>query len=47
LKVLPDEPRGGAWPSSVRAVRCSVKSDNEQDPCSHLLALSTDRMSTM
>ena len=26
LKTLPDEPRGGAWPSSARAVRCPVKS---------------------
>jgi hypothetical protein len=47
LKVLPDEPRGGAWPSSVRAVRCSVKSDNEQDPRSHLPSSSTDGMGTM
>ena len=38
LKVLPNKPRGGAWPSSVRAVRCPVKSGNEQDPCLHLLA---------
>ena len=36
LKVLPNEPRGVAWPPSVRAVRCSVKSDNEQDPCLQL-----------
>ena len=26
LKVLPNRPRGGAWPPSVRAVRCPVKS---------------------
>ncbi len=32
LKTLPDSPRGGAWPSSVRTVRRSVKSDNERDP---------------
>ena len=32
LKVLPDKLRGGAWPSSVRVVRCPVKSGNEQDP---------------
>jgi hypothetical protein len=38
LKSLPDEPRGVAWPSSARAVRCSVKSDNERDPCLQLLA---------
>ena len=37
LKVLPDRPRGVAWPSSVRAVRCHVKSCNEQDPCLYLL----------
>ncbi len=32
LMTLPDFPRGGAWPSSVRTVRRSVKSDNERDP---------------
>ncbi len=31
LKGLPNEPRGGAWPSSARAVRCPVKSGNERD----------------
>src|SRR3989344_3315427 len=31
LKVLPDEPRGSAWPSSARAARCPVKSGNERD----------------
>ena len=31
LKTLPDEPRGSAWPPSARAVRCPVKSGNEQD----------------
>ena len=30
--TLPDFPRGGAWPPSVRTVRRSVKSDNERDP---------------
>ena len=25
LKGFPDEPRGSAWPSSARAVRCPVK----------------------
>ena len=32
LMTLPDFQRGGAWPPSVRTVRRSVKSDNEQDP---------------
>ncbi len=31
LKTLLDEPRGNAWPSSARAVRCPVKSGNERD----------------
>ncbi len=31
LKTLLDEPRGTAWPSSARAVRCPVKSGNERD----------------
>ncbi len=31
LKVLLDEPRGSAWPSSARSVRCPVKSGNERD----------------
>ncbi len=31
LKGLPDEPRGIAWPSSARAVRCPAKSGNERD----------------
>ena len=31
LKVLPDKPRDGAWPPSARAVKCPVKSGNEQD----------------
>ena len=31
LKALPNEPRGSAWPSSARVVRCPVKSGNEQD----------------
>ena len=37
LKVLLNEPRDGAWPTSVRAVRCAVKSVNEQDLHLHLL----------
>ena len=32
LKVLPEAPRGGAWPTPARAVRCPVKSGNERDP---------------
>ncbi len=31
LKGFLDEPRGSAWPSSARAVRCPVKSGNERD----------------
>ena len=31
LNVIPNEPRGSAWPSSARAVRCPVKSGNERD----------------
>ena len=37
LKALPNEPRGSAWPSSARAVRCPVKSGNERDLHSQLL----------
>ncbi len=37
--VLPDEPRGSAWPSSARTVRRAVKSVNEQDPCPYLLPI--------
>ncbi len=38
LKILLDEPRGGAWPSSARTVRRPVKSGNERDPCPYLSA---------
>ncbi len=38
MKVLPDKPRGSAWPSSARAVRCPVKSGNERDLYLQLLA---------
>ncbi len=31
LKGLPNKPRGGAWPSSARAMKCPVKSGNERD----------------
>ena len=34
---LSDFQRGGAWPSSVRTVKRSVKSDNERDPHLYLL----------
>ena len=39
---LSDFQRGGAWPSSVRTVKRSVKSDNERDPHPYLLPLSQD-----
>ncbi len=38
LKVLPNEPRGAAWPSSARGANCPVKSGNERDPCALLRA---------
>ncbi len=38
LTSLPDEPRGSAWPPPARAVRCPVKSGNERDLHSQLLA---------
>ena len=37
LNVLPNEPRGSAWPSSARDVRCPVKSGNERDLYAQLL----------
>ena len=39
---LSDYQRGGAWPSSVRTVKRSVKSDNERDPHLYLLTRSPD-----
>ena len=36
LKVLPDKPRGSAWPSSARTVKRTVKSVNERDPYPYL-----------
>jgi Fe-S-cluster-containing hydrogenase component 2 len=41
LMTLPNFQRGGAWPSSVRAAKCSVKSDNERDP--HLMEPFTNK----
>ncbi len=38
LKVLLNKPRGGAWPSSARAVKCPVKSGNERGLCLQLPA---------
>ncbi len=32
LMTLANSPRGSAWPSTVRAVKCPVKSGNERDP---------------
>ncbi len=40
---LLDCSRGSAWPSSVRTVRRSVKSDNERDPHPYLLTRSPDQ----
>ncbi len=42
LMTLLNKPRGGAWPPPARAVRCPVKSGNEQDlhsqlPTDHLV----------
>jgi hypothetical protein len=33
LSLLKDSVTGDAWLSSARVVRCSVKSDNERNPC--------------
>ncbi len=43
LMTLPDFPRGGAWPPSVRTVRRSVKSDNERDPHPYLPPFSPEK----
>ena len=40
---LSDYQRGGAWPSSVRTVKRSVKSDNERDPHPYLLPFSPEK----
>ncbi len=42
LKVLPDKPRGAAWPPTARAVKCLVKSSNERDPNRYLLSPSPE-----
>ena len=42
LKILPDEPRGAAWPSSARGANCQVKSCNERDPHAQLRTPSPD-----
>ena len=47
LKVLLEEPRGAAWPSSARGANCQVKSCNERDPHVLLLTLSPDRVHTV
>ena len=47
LKGFPDEPRGSAWPSSARAVRCPVKSGNEQDLYLQLLTTSLEESCTL
>ncbi len=39
LNGLLDTLRGVAWPPSVRAARCSVKSENEQDLRFQLLSI--------
>ena len=39
---LSDYQRGSAWPSSVRTVRRSVKSDNERDPHRYLPSISPE-----
>ena len=39
---LSDYQRGGAWPSSVRTVKRSVKSDNERDPHLYLPPVSQE-----
>jgi hypothetical protein len=46
LKILPEEPRGAAWPSSARGANCQVKSCNERDPRVLLQTLSPDRVHT-
>ena len=40
---LSDFQRGGAWPSSVRTAKRSVKSDNERDPHLYLPPFSPEK----
>ncbi len=47
LTTLPDELRGGAWPSPVRAVRYPVKSGNERDPRLYLQQEVTTSLGTL
>ncbi len=47
LKVLPNKPRGGAWPPSARVVKCPVKSGNERDLYLQLLTTSLDGLSIL
>ncbi len=42
LNVIPDEPRGSAWPPSARAVRCPAKSGNERDLYLQLLTIPSE-----
>ncbi len=47
LTTLPNELRGGAWPSPVRAVRYPVKSGNERDPHLYLPPEVTTSLGTL
>ncbi len=44
LKILPNEPRGAAWPSSARGANCQVKSCNERDRYVLLLTSSPEEV---
>ncbi len=46
LNGLLDALRDGAWPLAARAVRCSVKSDNERDLCFQLLVFLFEKAHT-
>ncbi len=47
LKVLPNKPRGGAWPSLARVVKCFVKLGNERDLHLQLLIIFLDGLSIL